>query len=639
MFGNSPFEETQSGPEINLDAKIVFVSDMFVEEYVGGAELTSQALIDSCPYEVLKLRSSEVTMELLQELQDKYWVFGNFSGINIELIPAIVANMKYSILEYDYKYCKWRSPQKHEAIENTPCDCKDQMHGKLISAFYYGAKSLWWMSEHQMNHYHKTFPFLQERENVVLSSVFDDEFFACVNILNEENKDSERSGWVVLGSTSWVKGYEAAENYCKENNLDYQVVWDKPYAEVLKILSTAKGFLYLPEGWDTCPRMVIEAKLLGCELVLNDNVQHKDEIWFTSEDRFDTEAYLYAARNRFWTSINNTMEWRPTVGGYTTTKDCNHHGYPWRKSIESMLGFCDEVVVVDGGSTDGTWEELKEWADQESRLKVHLVERDWDDSRFAVFDGAQKAEARKRCTSDFLWQQDADEVVHENDYEKIHALCKNFPTQVDLVSLPVIEYWGGPSKVRMDVNPWKWRLSRNMPYITHGIPKELRKKDTTGKLYAAPGTDGCDYVHEETHELIPHGSFYTGDVHQARMAALQGHEQALADYRKWFQNVVDVMPSVHHYSWYDLPRKIKTYRDYWSQHWQSLYDIPQEDTAENNMFFQRPWSEVTDQDIDNLSVELAEKLGGWVFHAPVDFNSPTPHLTLTNGQPKIMNEE
>ena len=36
-----------------------------------------------------------------------------------------------------------------------------------------------------------------------------------------------------------------------------------------------------------------------------------------------------------------------------------------------MLGFCDEVVVVDGGSTDGTWEELHDWALSEPRLKVH----------------------------------------------------------------------------------------------------------------------------------------------------------------------------------------------------------------------------------------------------------------------------
>lgn len=639
MFGNSPFGNEIKEPELNLNAKIVVVSDMFVEDYVGGAELTTQALIDSCPFEVQKLKSSEVNMEVLEKLQDKYWVFGNFSGMSLELLPTIVANMNYSVLEYDYKYCKWRSPQKHKASENVECDCHQEMHGKIISAFYYGAKSLWWMSEAQMDHYHKTFPFLQERENVVLSSVFDDKFFATVNVLNEQNKNQERKGWVVLGSQSWVKGFSNAEAYCKENNLDYEVLWNIPYEEVLAKLSLAEGFVYLPEGWDTCPRMVIEAKMLGCKLVLNDNVQHKDEIWFETEDPFDTSAYLYAARDRFWQSINDSMNWTPKISGYTTTKDCIKHDYPWTKSIESMLGFCSEVVVVDGGSEDGTWEKLKEWSEKEDKLKVYLVERDWDHPRFAVFDGDQKAEARARCTGDFLWQQDADEIVHEDDYNKVIELCKHFPSQCDLVSLPVIEYWGGPEKVRMDINPWKWRISRNMSHITHGIPAALRKTDDDGNLYSSPGTDGCDYVHNESYEVIPHASFYTNEVHQARLAALSGHEQALTDYKDWFNKVVEMLPCVHHYSWFNLPRKIRTYRDYWSQHWQSLYDISQEDTADNNMFFQKKWSDVTEEDIESLSAKLANEMGGWVFHNPVDFSKPTPHVVLDRSQPAIMTSE
>ena len=100
-----------------------------------------------------------------------------------------------------------------------------------------------------------------------------------------------------------------------------------------------------------------------------------------------------------------------------------------------------------------------------------------------------------------------------------------------------------------------------------------------------------------------------------------------------------MLPGVYHYSWFNLERKIKTYRDYWSQHWQSLYNIEQEDTAENNMFFERPWSDVTDNDITELATRLKEKMGGWVFHTPVDFEKPTPHITLETAQPAVMVED
>lgn len=638
MF-NSPFGNVKQPRSFDPETRFVFVSDMFVENYVGGAELTSQALIDSCPLPIEKIHSKDVDLQALEAGHDKFWIFGNFSAMNMELIPTIVANMEYTVLEYDYKYCKYRSVEKHKFSEQKDCDCQNDMHGKMISAFYHGAKSLWWMSEDQMNRYHSVFPFLSEKDNVVLSSVFDDHFFYNMKLLREKYKDEERKGWIVLGSNSWIKGAEAAETWCKENNKDYEVVWGLPYQEVLDKLARAEGFVYLPEGGDTCPRMVIEAKLLGCKLHLNENVQHAKEIWFNTDDMFDTEAYLFAARSRFWNALRATMEWTPTISGYTTTRNCISQKYPFEESVKSMLGFANEVVVVDGGSDDGTWELLQKWSEEEDRLKVYQVERDWNHKRHAVYDGLQKAEARSRCTGDFLWQMDSDEIVHEDHYEKIIGLCKNFPENVDLISLPVIEYWGGPEKVRMDINPWKWRLSRNKDYITHGIPGQLRKTDENGDLYSLPGSDGCDYVHSETFELIPHASFYTQEVHNARMAAVTGNKEAQEGYQRWFNSVIDQLPGVHHYSWFDLERKINTYKNYWSRHWQSLYNIEQEDTVENNMFFDKKWSDVTDEDIVTLSEKLSTQMGGWIFHQKVDFNKPTPHLTLNQGQPALMKKE
>jgi len=645
MFSDSPFRVSNPSKHVKSEivhipenCDIIFVSDMFVEDYAGGAELTSEAIIASSPFNVLKVHSRDVTLELLEKGFNQYWIFGNFAAMNAELIPSIVSNLNYSILEYDYKYCQWRSPEKCQDITGEICSCEQTMHGKMISTLMYAARSLWWMSEDQMARYHDIYPFLSERENWVLSSVFDDAFFLAIKLLREKYKNVERKGWVVLGSTSWIKGYEDAKNYCEDNALDYEVVWDIPYDNVLEKLARAEGFVYLPKGGDTCPRMVIEAKLLGCKLHINDYVQHAKEIWFDTDNMFDTEAYLYAARERFWNGIKHAMQWSPTVSGYTTVLNPIKQNYPWKACIKSMLGFCNEVIVVDGGSVDGTWDELLNWSKIESRLVINQNIIDMDHPRFAVCDGQQKALARSMCNGDFCWQQDADEVIHENDYQKIMQLIRFFPAQVDLVSLPVVEYWGGPNKIRLDINPWKWRLSLNQPHITHGIPKDLELFDDDGNVYAKPGTDGCDYIHQETGEIIAHANFYSSEAHNLRMHALSKNEEALSMYQEWFSRNAEAYPVIHHYSWFDLRRKINLYRDYWSQHWQSLYNIIQEDIPKNNMFFDKAWKDVTEDEIDQLAGELKEKMGGWVFHERVDFNKPTPHMELSLPHPTAISE-
>lgn len=638
MFDNSNVFGGPPAQSIPANAKIIFVSDMFVEDYVGGAELTSQALIDASPYQVHKIHSKDVTLQTLQQAVDRFWIFGNFTQLNPQLIPSIVGNLKYSILEYDYKYCKARSPEKHFDVAGTPCDCHNQMNGKIISAFFFGAMHIWWMSEKQKERYVTLFPFIGERDNTVLSSVFDDSTLALIKLLRTQNEGKERKGWVVLGSNSWIKGFDAAKKWCEDNKKDYEVVWNLPYDKLLEKLATAEGFVYLPPGGDTCPRMVIEAKLLGCKLQLNSNVQHKDEEWFATDDVQAVEEYLYTARKTFWNGITTAMNYRAKISGYTTTYNCVKQAYPFKACIKSMLEFCDEVCVVDGGSTDGTFEVLSDWAASEPKLKIKQVKRDWAAKRHPVFDGMQKAEARAMCTGDFCWQMDSDEVVHEDDGKRIHDICRSLPREADVLALPVIEYWGGPDKVRMDIQPWKWRLSRNKPNITHGIPADLRRTDADGQLYAAEGTDGCDMIDKETFERLPHISFYTPDVENARRVALMGNQQAKQEYEGWFNQVVAGLPGVFHYSWYDLPRKIKLYRDYWQNHWNALWDKDTSDTAENNMMFGIPWKDVTDEMIEQRASEMREKLGGWIWHRPWDGKTTTDHIQCVRTQPKFMIE-
>lgn len=632
-FGNSPFG--QAVITIPPTAKVVFVADFFVNDYVGGAELTSQALIDSCDHEVFTLHSKNVTMELLKQGTDRFWIFGNFTQLNSNLIPSIVGNLKYSVLEYDFKYCRFRSPEKHLNDTGIPCDCQNQMNGKLVSAFYHGASGLWWMSEKQKEKYVQNFPFLDNNDNWVLSSVFDPSTLGYIQSLKERYKDIEKTKWIVLGSNSWVKGFENAKEWCEKNGYEYEVVWNIPYNDLLEKLAQAKGHVYLPNGSDTCPRLVIEAKLLGCELKLNDHVLHKDEEWFTGDNE-TLQSYLYAAPDLFWKVTNEHMNHSASISGYVTTYNCIEQEYPFEQCIRSLLPFCEEVCIVDGGSTDGTLDVLEKLSEEDDRVKFKVVRRDWSHPRFAVFDGEQKAEARSMCTKEFCWQMDSDEIVHELDVDKIKNLASKLPKDVNVLALPVVEYWGSEDKVRCDVTPWKWRLSRNISNVTHGIPKELRTQDSDGNLCALQGTDGCDLIDKDSYERIPFIGFYTNEIDQLRKFALVGSNEALQRYQAWFEAVVEQLPGVFHYSWYDLPRKIRLYKKYWTRHWLSLYNESMDDTAENNMMFDLPWSHVTDEMIDVRSKEL-KNIGGWIWHRKWD-GTKTPHITITKDQPKLMKQ-
>ena len=277
---------------------IIFVSDYFVEDYSGGGELTSEALIKDCPLSIQKIHSKNITKALIDSKKDHFWVFGNFTEVNENLLIHIAKNLNYSVLEYDYKFCKWRSIHKHEFVEEN-CNCKDTPKGKIVSIFCASAKSLHFMSANQRDVYLELYPFLA-KNSYVLNSVFSDETLKLIQHLSQQKK-KRNNKWIILNSQSWIKGLADCVRYARKNNLEYELVWGLSHKEMLKKMAESRGLIFLPKGQDTCPRFVIEAKLLGCELVLNDLVQHKDEEWFVDKDKII--PHLKKRTSTFWNQV------------------------------------------------------------------------------------------------------------------------------------------------------------------------------------------------------------------------------------------------------------------------------------------------------------------------------------------------
>lgn len=65
------------------------------------------------------------------------------------------------------------------------------------------------------------------------------------------------------------------------------------------------------------------------------------------------------------------------ISGYTYVRNCLELDYCFELCIASMLPFCDEVVVCDRDSTDGTAEILMDWSEREPKLRV--INMPWDE--------------------------------------------------------------------------------------------------------------------------------------------------------------------------------------------------------------------------------------------------------------------
>ena len=93
--------------------------------------------------------------------------------------------------------------------------------------------------------------------------------------------------------------------------------------------------------------------------------------------------------------------------------------------VEHVRGFASEVVVVDGGSRDGSIE----WCRAEPLVK--LVERPWD-GHF----GRQKNAALEACSGEWILHLDCDERVGPRLLDRLPALCTG---AADFYRLPM--YW------------------------------------------------------------------------------------------------------------------------------------------------------------------------------------------------------
>lgn len=108
------------------------------------------------------------------------------------------------------------------------------------------------------------------------------------------------------------------------------------------------------------------------------------------------------------------------LSGYVPVRNGDSLDYCWRLAAESLLAVCDEVIICDADSTDGTHEAADEWSSREKRLRVinypwpNPVGDPWMLQKWLNF-------IREQVRYSSQITLDADEVLHPDSYPEICA--------------------------------------------------------------------------------------------------------------------------------------------------------------------------------------------------------------------------
>jgi hypothetical protein len=293
-------------------AEFVWVEDFFVEEILGGAELTSDAIIRGCnPQRIKHLHSQSLTETQVKTNQHKTWIFGNQTQVPFYLLHMFMTyNIRYYFFEYDYKPCIYRSIKKHEMESGKPCDCHLKEYGMFMAQWMAGAQKIFWCSTGQKDQFYRIYPELLEgrdpSRDVIQWSTFYPESIMKMRELREARQRGEievLDRWIVLDSASWIKGTEDSVRYCRENNMNFQLVKGVSNDEFLRLLSSSKGMVFLPLDIDVGSRTKIESLLVGTESITNNNVLPSFEPLILAGKIDDIESWLLDGPMRFWRNV------------------------------------------------------------------------------------------------------------------------------------------------------------------------------------------------------------------------------------------------------------------------------------------------------------------------------------------------
>jgi hypothetical protein len=248
--------------------KIYLVADEFATDYLRGGQLNDAALLTYLDIPIEKVYSCNLT----SINPNDFYIIGNFIGIPETIKEELAQIGNYIILEKDYKFALIPGKPRHPLIWEDGVVPKDKI--RWVD-FYKNARKVICLTDWQQEHFERNL-HLGDKLTNIHGSFFTENDLSLIEQLRETtNKDN----YYAIQKSLYKNQIEAII-YCNLNNLKFRIIPDTNRQLYLSNLSRHKGLVFFPVIPETCSRIIIESKMLGLNVITNNNSGAYHEPWF-----------------------------------------------------------------------------------------------------------------------------------------------------------------------------------------------------------------------------------------------------------------------------------------------------------------------------------------------------------------------
>ena len=350
--------------------KIVFISDLFATDILGGGELNNKVLIEMLTqrgYKVEKIHSHKVTENVLNE--NNFFIISNFLNLNRQLFK-ILKNKKYIIYEHDHKYIKSRNPATYGKTLKAP-------PSEIINYKFY-KNSIAILCQSKL---HKTIIEKNlELTNVINlgGNLWSEE---TLDVIEKLSKNNKKTSCAIMDSPIPHKNTKAAIEYCNRNNLNFKLCKSNSYHDFLQQLSENSHFVFFPLTPETLSRIVVEARMLGCSVTTTKIVGATSEDWFKLKGielidflRDKKKQIVDIVEKLYETEIKTGIKKKPDVSIITTFIEGGKYLEHFMDNITSQTIFDQcELIIVDANSNGSEQKLINQYQKRFKNIIYHRI--------------------------------------------------------------------------------------------------------------------------------------------------------------------------------------------------------------------------------------------------------------------------